>query len=237
MPALLALEIKQLVKEYVAPDRTSLRVLEIPRFSMAPGEQVALRGESGSGKTTLLQIIAGIIEPTSGEVSLVGQRMSGQNESARDRLRARTIGYVFQSFHLLPGLTAIENVELPLRLAGRRDRAYAAHLLERVGLCDRIGYRPRQLSVGQQQRVALARALANRPALVIADEPTGNLDHRRANQAATLLRELCRENHAALLLVTHDVQIVEQFEHRLAWEEINRAAREDTIVAGPGDRA
>ncbi|MBL8878695.1 MAG: ABC transporter ATP-binding protein [Phycisphaerales bacterium] len=231
-----ALEITNLVKDFVSPDGGALRVIDVPRLVMQHGEQVALRGASGSGKTTLLQLIAGIIEPSSGSVSLVGQRMSGRPESTRDRLRAEFIGYVFQSFHLLPGLTALENVELPLRLAGRRDRAFAVHLLDRVGMSDRRDFRPRQLSVGQQQRVALARALSNRPALVIADEPTGNLDRRRADEAAALLREMCQENNAALLLVTHDTHIVDLFERSMSLDEVNIASTSEQRVTTSGER-
>lgn len=221
-----ALELVNLVKEFRDPDGAVLRVVDIPEFHVPPGRQIALSGESGSGKTTLLHLIAGIIEPTAGTVAIHGAPMTGCTEAQRDRLRAARIGYVFQSFHLLPALTALENVELPLRLAGRNDRAYARSLLARVGLAERERYRPTQLSAGQQQRVALARALANRPALVLADEPTGNLDRRRADEVAALLRDLCRENQAALLVVTHDPSIVSRFDEHILIRDINRAAQE-----------
>src|SRR5690606_31877740 len=132
-------------------------------------------GTSGSGKTTFLNLIAGILRADSGRVLVDGEEMTGRSESARDALRARTLGYVFQTFNLLQGYTAVENVLLGMLFGKGADRAYAEHLLERVGLADRMAYRPSQLSVGQQQRVAVARALANRPKLVLADEPTGNL--------------------------------------------------------------
>lgn len=221
-----ALEIVDLMKEFSAPDGGTLRVLDIPRFCIAAGQQIALSGESGSGKTTLLHLIAGIVEPTSGTIAVHGETMTGRTEAQRDRLRAAQIGYVFQSFHLLPALTALENIELPLRLAGRSDRAYARALLARVGLATREHYRPAQLSTGQQQRVALARALANRPALVLADEPTGNLDRARADEVTGLLCNLCRENRAALLVATHDAAIVARFETHVRLCEVNRAVQQ-----------
>lgn len=219
-----ALEITKLVKDYRDPSGATTRIIDVTDFKLNGGDQVVMCGDSGTGKTTLLHLIAGIIEPSSGIIAIHGDRMSGRPESQRDLLRAKRIGYVFQSFHLLPGLSAIENIEIPLQLAGFRDRQYARHLLDRVGLIAREHYRPAQLSVGQQQRVALARALANRPALVLADEPTGNLDRRRADEAAALLCDLCRENQAALLVVTHDAAIVSRFERRVSLSDINHAA-------------
>src|SRR5687768_8642974 len=156
---------------------------------MPDGAIVALRGESGSGKTTFLNLVAGILQPDSGSVRIDGREMAALAEAARDRLRAETIGYVFQTFNLLQGYTALENVELGMAFGRGIDAGHARSLLERVGLAERLHYRPRQLSVGQQQRVALARALANRPRLVLADEPTGNLDPVRAKEAVDLLLE------------------------------------------------
>jgi putative ABC transport system ATP-binding protein len=185
---------------------------------------VALRGGSGSGKTTLLNLVAGVLGADRGRILVQGEEITAYPEARRDRVRAEHVGYVFQTFNLLQGLTALENVLLPTMLVGAPDRARAAALLDRVGLSDRLDYRPRQLSVGQQQRVAVARALANRPSLVLADEPTGNLDDHHAGEALRLLREVCRENGAALLLVTHDTRVLEQFETVLELSAINRAS-------------
>jgi putative ABC transport system ATP-binding protein len=163
--------------------------------------------------------------------------MTGQSESARDRLRASAIGYVFQNFNLLHGYTALENVMLGMLFGPGVDRQRAAHLLERVGLSHRLGYRPSQLSIGQQQRVAVARALANRPKLVLADEPTGNLDQRHAGEALDLIRAVCRENNAALLLVSHDPAVLASFERVEDLSTLNRAAgahAQAPIAAGAG---
>jgi putative ABC transport system ATP-binding protein len=183
-----------------------------------------MSGESGSGKTTLLHLIAGILKPDSGSIMLAGQEMSALGEPARDRLRATAIGYIFQTFNLLQGYTCLENVLLGMSFGPGADREFARALLTRVGLDQRLQHHPRQLSTGQQQRVAVARALANRPKLVLADEPTGNLDHKSAAEALALIREACRESGAALLLVSHDREVLAQFETVHALAQLNRAA-------------
>lgn len=185
---------------------------------------MALRGGSGSGKTTFLHVLAGIMEPDAGEIEIAGERMTGISEARRDALRAREIGYIFQTFNLLQGYSAVENVELAMRFGRGLDHEYARHLLERVGLASRLHYRPSQLSVGQQQRVAVARAVANHPPLVLADEPTGNLDRRNADDAVELIRSLCRETGASLLLVSHDERVLAHFEQVRDFAEINTAA-------------
>jgi ABC-type lipoprotein export system ATPase subunit len=217
------LEISNLKKSYVAPDGVRGLVIDVPQLILDAGEQVALAGESGSGKTTLLHLIAGILAPDSGRVVIAGEEMTALSEAGRDRLRARTIGYVFQTFNLLQGYTALENVTLGQMFGGGADSRRARELLARVGLSGRLNYRPRQLSVGQQQRVAVARALANRPKLVLADEPTGNLDSRHAREALGLIREVCSENRAALLLVSHDQDALSQFDLVVSLGEVNRA--------------
>ena len=192
---------------------------------MKSDEQLALAGESGSGKTTFLHLIAGILKPDSGAIKIDGQEMSALRESQRDRLRATTIGYIFQTFNLLQGYTCLENVLLGMSFGPGADRAFAAQLLAHVGLGNRLKHYPRQLSTGQQQRVAVARALANHPKLVLADEPTGNLDHKNAGEALALIRTACRENGAALLLVSHDREVLAQFETVQSLERINRAMK------------
>ena len=198
-------------------------VIDIPEFSLSDKSQVALSGESGLGKTTLLHLIAGILKPDAGNISLAGREVSSLSEPERDRLRATTLGYIFQTFNLLPAFTCLENVLLGMSFGPGVDRPFAEALLRRVGLGDRLRHYPRQLSTGQQQRVAVARALANRPKLVLADEPTGNLDHANAREALKLIREACAENGAALLLVSHDREVLAQFDTVFELSKINRA--------------
>ena len=221
------LEITGLKKTFVAPDGARQMVVDVPTFQLEARQQVALAGQSGSGKTTFLNLIAGILAPDSGSVRLDGREMSALGEAERDRVRALSIGYIFQTFNLLHGFTVLENVLLGMTFGPGADRAFAESLLKRVGLEDRLHHRPRQLSTGQQQRVAVARALANRPKLVLADEPTGNLDFRNATEALRLVREACSENGAALLLVSHDREVLGQFETQLDLAQINRAASVD----------
>ena len=217
------LTIRDLVKTYRRPDAGEHRVLEVREFALAAGDQLALRGESGSGKTTFLNLIAGILIPDGGSISLEGREVAKLGEAQRDRLRAETIGYIFQTFNLLQGHTVLENVELGMAFGRGVNRAHAESLLKRVGLGDKLGHYPRQLSTGQQQRVAVARALANRPKLVLADEPTGNLDRRNARESLLLIREVFRETGAALLLVSHDERVLAQFEHMRDFNLLNRA--------------
>jgi putative ABC transport system ATP-binding protein len=219
-----ALRIEGLTKAYRSPDGEVTPVIDVPAFALARREQVALRGASGSGKTTLLNIVAGILTPDAGRVWVDGREITALSEAARDRARAQSIGYVFQTFNLLQGFSAVENVMLGMMFGRGADAEFAATLLQRVGLGHRLHYRPRQLSVGQQQRVAVARALANHPRLVLADEPTGNLDPRHGREALALMREICREQGAALLLVSHDPGVLEQFDRVDDLAHINRAA-------------
>jgi ABC-type lipoprotein export system ATPase subunit len=199
-------------------------VVDVREFLLEPGAQMALRGESGSGKTTFLHLIAGILTPDAGRIELAGREVTALGEAARDRLRAETIGYIFQTFNLLQGHTVLENVELGMAFGCGVDRLRAEALLRRVGLGDRLHHHPRQLSTGQQQRVAVARALANRPQLVLADEPTGNLDARNGRESLALIREVCREYGAALLLVSHDEAVLAQFENVQDFSVLNQAA-------------
>jgi putative ABC transport system ATP-binding protein len=228
------LEISELKKAFTAPDGTRHRVIDVPSFTLSERAQVALSGESGSGKTTFLNLIAGIVKPDSGSIRIDGREMSALAEGERDRLRATTIGYIFQTFNLLQGYTCLENVLLGMSFGPGVDRQFALGLLRRVGLQDRLRHYPRQLSTGQQQRVAVARALANRPRLVLADEPTGNLDHVNGREALKLIREACGESGAALLLVSHDREVLEQFDNVQALDAINRpppAARRPSPIS------
>ena len=218
------LEVNNLLKDFKAPDDSVRAVVDVPEFRMRSAEQIALKGESGSGKTTFLNLIAGILQADEGSIVIDGEEIMSLSESKRDNLRARKIGYIFQTFNLLQGFTALENVLLGMSFGSGVDEKYARHLLERVGLKTRADYRPRQLSVGQQQRVAVARSLANRPKLVLADEPTGNLDRKRAFESLELIREVCTENGASLLLVSHDSEILGKFETVQNLGEINKCS-------------
>lgn len=223
------LTITALRKSFLTPEKERSVVIDVPRFSLVAGAQVGLKGRSGSGKTTFLHLIAGLVAPDSGSVWVDGVQLAELSESRRDRLRGTSIGCVYQNFNLLQGYTALENVMLAMAFGRGRDRAAAINLLQRVGLGQRLDYTPRQLSVGQQQRVAVARALVNRPKLVLADEPTGNLDPTRAEETLALLCETCAEQDAALLLVSHDPVILQGLPTQMDLAEINQAT--DPVLA------
>ncbi len=218
------LSIENLKKSFRLPEGQRLLVLDVPAFSIAEGEQVVLMGESGGGKTTLLHCIAGIMQADSGSIRLDNLELTRLSESGRDRVRAAKMGYVFQTFNLLPGFTALENVRLGMTFgSGKHDFARARSLLERVGLGDRMEHKPAAMSVGQQQRVAVARALANRPRLLLADEPTANIDPTNQQRIIDLLREVCTEEKVAMLMVTHSTAVAEQFSRVDRLEQINVA--------------
>jgi ABC-type lipoprotein export system ATPase subunit len=218
------LEIRDLKKSYAEPSGNPLVIIDIPRLDIGAGEQVVLRGESGGGKTTLLHLISGIVTSDSGSIKLDGMELNKFSESARDRIRADKMGYVFQTFNLLPGFTALENVRLGMTFARKKmNLERAKDLMSRVGLADRMNYMPNQLSVGQQQRVAVARALANKPRLLLADEPTANVDPANQNRIIELIQEVCREDVVAILLVTHSDEISKRFERVERLEQINLA--------------
>ncbi len=197
----------------------TLDILRDIDFQVPAGQSVAIVGASGSGKSTLLSIMAGLDTPTRGTVRLAGQDLFALDEDARAALRAQQVGFVFQSFQLLAHLTALENVMLPLELAGRRDaRKAASEMLQRVGLSQRLHHLPRVLSGGEQQRVALARAFVVRPAVLLADEPTGSLDYATGETVMALMFELNREQGTTLVLVTHDAQIARRCERQITME-------------------
>ncbi len=185
-----------------------LTILDDVSLAVASGETVAVVGASGAGKSTLLALLAGLDEPSAGAVWLEGIELSALDEDGRAAARAKHVGFVFQSFHLIPSLTALENVMLPLELAGRADaRAAARAVMQQVGLGPRLGHYPKQLSGGEQQRVAIARAFVTRPAVLFADEPTGNLDSATGARVIELLFDLNAANGTTLVLVTHDREI------------------------------
>ncbi|QBM16724.1 ABC transporter ATP-binding protein YtrE [Marinobacter sp. JH2] len=192
----------------VSLETDTLTILQGVNLEINRGESVAIVGRSGSGKTTLLGLLAGLDTPSEGTVELDGAEISRLTEDERAKLRARRVGFVFQSFQLLPALSALENVMLPLELAGiEAPHQRARDLLERVGLGERLNHTPRQLSGGEQQRVAIARAFASEPSILFADEPTGNLDNRTGQSVSDLLMDLNREQGATLVMVTHDEQL------------------------------
>jgi putative ABC transport system ATP-binding protein len=208
-----------------------LTILDGVSFAVEPGASIAIVGASGSGKTTLLGLLAGLDRPTSGEVHIDGQALSTLDEDARAALRQRLLGFVFQSFQLLPALTALENVMLPLELAGAADAEARARVwLERVGLARRTTHYPRQLSGGEQQRVAIARAFAGDPKLLMADEPTGNLDGATGVEVADLMFRLNREHGTTLVLVTHDTALASRCARKLSLSA-GRLIGDDRIAA------
>jgi putative ABC transport system ATP-binding protein len=212
------LEARGLTKEVSSPDG-KLTILDDVEFGVAGGESVAIVGESGAGKSTLLALLAGLDLPTAGEVLLDGQALSRLDEDGRAALRARRVGFIFQSFHLIPSLNAIENVLLPLELLGDvAAEEHAREVLDSVGLSGRLHHYPRQLSGGERQRVAIARAFVARPAVLFADEPTGNLDAATGQRVADLLFSLNERAGTTLLLVTHDRTLAGRCQRQLELE-------------------
>ena len=205
-------------KQVMSPEG-KLTILENISFTIDPAEAVAVSGASGCGKSTLLGLLAGLDTPTSGVVMLDGQNLGKLNEDARAALRARRVGFVFQSFQLLPSLTALENTMLPLELADSADaRGHAIVILDRVGLGERLHHYPNQLSGGEQQRVAIARAFASRPKILFADEPTGNLDQKTGDRIIELLFSINKERGTTLILVTHDITLAKRCDRILELE-------------------
>jgi len=218
-----SLVLKDVRKSYREPDGRALPILNITEFSLQSGEQVVLLGESGGGKTTLLNVIAGITMPDSGSVRIDEIDVTRLPEAGRDRLRAQKIGFVFQTFNLLPAFTALENVLLGMSFSGKKvDRRRAEELLGKVGLSHRLHHKPTKMSVGEQQRVAVARALANKPSLLLADEPTANVDVKNQQTILDLICGACRENNVALLMVTHSLEVAGRFGRVAKLQDFNR---------------
>ncbi|AKA39536.1 ABC transporter ATP-binding protein [Yersinia ruckeri] len=228
MPAENVLEVHHLSK-HVGQGEHQLSILTGVELVVKPAQTIALIGESGSGKSTLLGILAGLDDGSSGDVSLLGQSLTALDEEGRAQLRAKNVGFVFQSFMLIPTLNTLENVQLPALLRGENDRqskVQATELLQQLGLGERLHHLPAQLSGGEQQRVALARAFSGRPQVLFADEPTGNLDRQTGERIADLLFSLNRDYDTTLILVTHDEQLAARCQRRLRlrdgqlWEEV-----------------
>jgi len=219
------IELTNVRKSFAMPGGETVAVLDIEAFAVADGEHCALEGQSGSGKSTLLHVISGIMRPDAGRVLVDAIDLFRLDEASRDRVRADKLGLVFQQFNLLPGFTALENVLVAMTFgSGRPDRARATALLGAVGLSHRLHHKPAELSIGQQQRVAVARALANRPRVVLADEPTASIDAAHQQQVIDLLRDTCSGQGVALVVVTHAPEVAGQFPRRLRLEDFNRAA-------------
>ena len=224
------LVVENLKKSYSQNNSQVLEILDVPEFRVDEGEQVVLIGASGGGKTTLLHIVAGITRPTEGRIWIDGIEATAFSEVARDQIRASKLGYIFQTFNLLPGFTALENVILGMTFSkGKPDSKRAVELLDRVGLKDRIHHKPGKMSVGEQQRVAVARALANRPRLLLADEPTANVDPQNKQQIVELIRNFCVEEKIALLLVTHAMEVASQFDRVDQLEDINHVVKSSRV--------
>ena len=227
------LELHDVKKSFPVPGGDPLQILDVPFFQIAAGELVALEGQSGSGKSTLLNVVSGIMRPDSGQVLIGGLNIVKLAEPQRDRLRADRIGLVFQQFNLLPGFTALENVLAAMSFGSQASsRGRAESLLDAVGLADRFHHKPAAMSIGQQQRVAVARALANRPRVLLADEPTASIDPSHQQQVIDLLQTTCREEEVALLVVTHAPEVAEQFPVRHRLEDFNRAAAVHPTTSG-----
>jgi putative ABC transport system ATP-binding protein len=211
----IVLEAKNVSKTVASPDGP-LTILADVSLTVRTGETLAIVGASGAGKSTLLALLAGLDEPSTGRVLIAGTDLTELDEDGRAAIRGKHVGFVFQSFHLIPSLTAIENVMLPLELGGRRDaRQAAAAALAQVGLTPRLTHYPKQLSGGEQQRVAIARALTNDPDIIFADEPTGNLDSKTGDAIMDLLLELARGRQKTLLVVTHDARLASRGDRQL----------------------
>lgn len=221
----MGIRIENLEKTFRNREGQPVRILNVPKLEIDDGTEMCLVGGSGSGKTTLLNVIAGITLPTAGSVKFGDVDITKLSESARDRFRAQNIGYVFQTFNLLHALTVLENVMAAQSFAGHRGkdaRKKAEDILKRVGLGERLNEKTATLSVGEQQRTAIARAVVNDPRIVLADEPTANLDEKNGDEVLALLREVTKSSGSMLLIVTHERRIVEKFKKVLPLAEVNR---------------
>lgn len=224
------LEIKNIIKSFRLPSGEQTTVLNIPSFILQDKEQIAVYGKSGSGKSTFLNIISGILKPDSGNVFVKNTNITALSESKRDKFRAENFGFVFQTFNLLQGFTALENVLLGMTFTGKKqnkkyisnNKKTAIETLEYVGLKDKLKNKPSELSVGEQQRVAIARAVVNDPHLILADEPTANLDTKNSENVIELIKKVCEEKNISLILVSHDKDVIAKFDKVINFEDMNK---------------
>lgn len=215
------LTIQNLRKTFSNSENEKFDIINIPFFEMNNNEQTAIIGESGSGKSTFLNLISGIVSSESGEILFNGTNITKLTGSKMDKFRAKNIGYVFQTFNLLQGFTALENVMLGMMFCGKADKNRSLSALDKVGLSKRINNKPSELSVGEQQRVAVARAIVNSPGMILADEPTANLDRKNSGTVIELIKELCSMEKIALILVSHESDITGKFKNKRHFSEIN----------------
>jgi putative ABC transport system ATP-binding protein len=216
------LRISNLLKNFRNADGETVEVINIPDFSLQENYRLAISGKSGSGKSTFLNLVSGIITADNGEIQFNNTKITALSESKRDVFRSQNIGYIFQTFNLLQAFTALENVMLGMMFAGKTDRKHAEALLNKTGLSKKLNHKPSELSVGEQQRVAIARAVANSPKLILADEPTANLDTKNGEIAIDLIKNICEENKISLMLVSHEADIINRFENKISFEDINK---------------
>jgi putative ABC transport system ATP-binding protein len=221
--------IRDLIKSYKINQET-LPILNIPQLTIDKGDRIAISGRSGSGKSTLLHIVGGILSPDEGEVMINDISLTSKSEKERDLYRANHIGYIFQDFHLIPSLTAEENIRIVLRQKDKRTDEQLKDWFNKVGLYNRRKHLPNELSRGQQQRVAIIRALINNPSIVLADEPTGSLDFETAEQIMELILKLSVENNQTLLCVTHDLHLIKQFPKIIEMEDVNNIINQRKII-------
>lgn len=215
------LKVKNLKKSFVNSHGEKFDIINIKEFSLGLNEQLAIVGESGSGKSTFLNLLSGIIKPDEGEIIFNETDIAKLSESDRDLLRAKNIGYIFQTFNLLQGFTALENVMLGMMFSGNADKNKSISALEKVGLSKRINNKPSEMSVGEQQRVAIARAIVNSPKVIFADEPTANLDSKNTDSVISLIIDLCSQSKIGLLLVSHEREIISKISTVKNFSDIN----------------
>lgn len=224
------LKIQNLRKSYTNSENEKFDIINISSFELDGNEQLAMIGESGSGKSTFLNLISGIVNSDSGEIFINNTDITKLSGSGMDMFRAKNIGYVFQTFNLLQGFTAFENVMLGMMFCGKADKNRSLSVLDKVGLSKRINNKPSELSVGEQQRVAVARAIVNSPGMILADEPTANLDKKNSGIVIELIKELCSESRTSLILVSHETDVISSFKDKKNFSEINKQFIENRTV-------
>jgi len=215
------LKIINLRKSYTNLENEKFDIINIPFFELDENDQLAIMGDSGSGKSTFLNLISGIVNSDSGEIFINNTDIAKLSGSGMDMFRAKNIGYVFQTFNLLQGFTALENVMIGMMFCGKADKKRSLSALDKVGLSKRINNKPSELSVGEQQRVAVARAIVNSPGMILADEPTANLDKKNSGIVIELIKELCSESRISLMLVSHETDVINSFKDKKNFSEIN----------------